>query len=213
MKKEDLPAEEILRKEDLKVLKIISYDNIVEFVFENISYKRPPIFFYFMFNLITLIILVIFSIYFFNYDLLGTGIFIKSIIAGILAGSIIVIPFHEIFHAVAYRLTGARNIKFGMDLKQMIFYVAADRFLTNRKSLNLVALAPFVMINLAAVTIFYLYPIPTLITGGLCFLLFHNIMCIGDFAMMAYFHMNREKELVTFDIVEDRISYICERIK
>lgn len=213
MEKEKKTVEEILRNENLSILKTIHYDSIIGFVFDNIKKRSIPSFFYHSLNLITLITLIVVSIFLFSNDDLTFRIFIKYFFSGLVAGSVIVIPFHELFHALAYKIVGAPKILFGMDLKQMIFYVAADRFITGKMQFIIVALAPFVILNLLVIIWLFNFPSAGNIILGITFMLFHNIMCIGDFAMLAYFYRNRKKELYTFDIPEDRQSFICERIK
>ena len=99
-----------------------------------------------------------------------------------------------------------------MDLKQMIFYVTADRYIIGAKKFYLVAMAPFAVINLAGISFILSHPSPEIIIGLLTFLFLHNLMCIGDFAMLSFFYKHRDKELFTFDILEDKESYICEPV-
>ena len=213
MKKQGRSAEEIITGENLRVIKQISYDNIIGFVFENIKRKSFPSYFYFGFNIITLFFLMTSGIIYFSGIENSLREFMLYFFSGLIGGSFLVIPLHELFHAIAYKLAGAPSITFGMDLRQMIFYVTADRYVTGRKKFYFVALAPFVSINLVIIFLLVQYPGTENLVAGICFLLFHNIMCIGDFAMISFFYHHREKELCTFDIVENKQSYICERIK
>lgn len=213
MEKEKKTVEEILRNENLSILKTIHYDSIISFVFDNIRKRSLPGFLYYSLNLITLLTLIIVSIFLFSNNEINFRTFLNYFFIGFFAGSIIVIPFHELFHALAYKIVGAPKILYGMDLKQMIFYVTADRFITGKMKFIIVALSPFVIINLLVVFWLFNFPSPGNFILGINFMLFHNIMCIGDFSMLAYFYRNRKKELYTFDIPEDKQSFICERIK
>ena len=42
-------------------------------------------------------------------------------LTGIICGSILVIPIHELLHGAAYKLLGAKSIRFGADFQQFIF--------------------------------------------------------------------------------------------
>jgi hypothetical protein len=44
-------------------------------------------------------------------------------------------------------------------------------------------------------------------------LFFHTTMCIGDFALMSYYDVNKDKEIYTFDDVKSRISYFYYKKK
>ena len=195
-----------------RLLKQLNYDQIVPFVFENIRKKTISARFYFSFNGLTLILILYFLIPgTLSYPLFFKHFFVQFL-SGLMMGSILIIPFHEGFHALAYKLVGAPKIHFGADMRQMIFYVSADHYAIGRRSFYFVALAPFVMINLAGIALYLLgnnIPMHTLLFS----LLFHNIMCIGDFAMLSFFQMHRGKELVTFDDLKGRISYIYEKME
>ena len=205
--------EEILAENNLKVFRKMQYDSIINFVFENIKNRSIPSKFYYLFSILGLTVLLGYSIFLFSGNVIQPKDYFIWFVAGIFSGSILIIPFHELFHAVAYKFTGAPKIHFGMDLKQMIFYVAADRFIIGAKKFYFVALAPFLIINLITIAYIISDPSPEIIVGILTFILLHNLMCIGDFAMLSFFHKHRKKELCTFDIVEDKESYICEPLQ
>jgi hypothetical protein len=130
---------------------------------------------------------------------------------GVLAGSILIIPFHEVLHGMAYKLVGAPTITYGADFRQMLFYVAADRFVINSREFAVVALAPFVVINLVCLLLMIFLPVQWMIFF-LSLLLLHNIMCIGDFAMLSYFSKNSRLKLFTFDDHKQKVSYIFESV-
>ncbi len=50
-----------------------------------------------------------------------------------ITGFTIIIPVHEGIHAIVYKMLGAKNIRFGADVKKMIFYATADKYVTTRK--------------------------------------------------------------------------------
>lgn len=129
----------------------------------------------------------------------------RQSVTGILAGSFLIIPFHEMIHGLAYRILGARKIQFGADMQQFIFYVTVDRYPVSRRQLYLLAMFPFVLINLAAILILLVWAPNYLLLISLL-LLSHNIMCIGDFAVVNYVHHISGK-VYSFDVVSEKKSY------
>ncbi len=198
--------------ENFRMIHKLHYDEILGFVFENIRKKTFSSRFYFAFNILTLILIVYFLIYGLRNNTLTFKEFGLQFFIGMFAGSFLVIPFHEGFHGLAYKLTGAPKIQFGADMKQMIFYVTADRYVLNRKGFYFLAYTPFVMINILAIGLYFFIPAIEIHTL-LFFLLFHNAMCIGDLAMVSFYESHPGSELYTFDDVPKRVSYIYERIK
>lgn len=207
----EITAEYIQHSSSYRKLSELKYDHIIPFVFENIKKSSFASRFYFFFNVVNLFLIIYFLIYGLGNDTLTFGGFIKQFITGLFAGSILVIPFHEGFHGLAFKLAGAPKIHFGADLKQMIFYVTADNYVVKRKAFYFVALAPFAIINFLVIILYFTTGIFALQTM-LFFLFFHNIMCIGDFAMISFYQQNEDKELYTWDDISIKTSYIYEKI-
>lgn len=135
---------------------------------------------------------------------------IKQSLTGIFAGSFLLIPLHELLHGLAYRILGARKIKFGADLQQFIFYVTADRFPISGKELYFLAMTPFLVINIATVAAVSIW-FPQVILFPSFLLFSHNIMCIGDFALINYVHQHRNR-VYTFDNIDQKKSYFYEEV-
>lgn len=117
------------------------------------------------------------------------------------------ILIHELLHALAFKITGARKVSIGTYLKKFIFYAEADRHVLNRKQFTLVALTPFLtikLITLAGIII-------TLGTPGVYFWIFvmsaHSLFCAGDIGMLDYFYQFRDSGLFTFDLKAEKKSY------
>jgi hypothetical protein len=88
----------------------------------------------------------------------------------------------------------------------------ADHFVAGGKEFIVVALSPYAMITLLSAAGMFMVPGYWNFTLlGIIFM--HTLFCGGDFALLSYFHENREKELVTFDDVEQKVSYFYEKIK
>jgi hypothetical protein len=138
-------------------------------------------------------------------DQFNGGKVFRQMAAGVLAGSILIIPPHEILHGLAYRILGARQILFGVDFRQFIFYVTADRFPISRNELRFLALTPFFVLNAACITLTTFWFRDWILFSS-TLLLCHNLMCIGDFALTSY--ANKLKgEVYTFDEIEKKKSY------
>jgi len=199
---------EIYGNENFLLLHKLHYDSIIAFVFKNIKKKTLGSGIYFLSLIFLFISLIIFSVRGFAAYHISFLKYLAAFFYGFFFGSFIVIPFHEFFHALAYRIIGARP-KFGMDLKQLIFYITADKFVVNRKEFHWIALAPFIIINAFIASVFIFLNMQQQIIA-LFFLFFHNMMCIGDFAMLSFYHQHSEKKLYSFDIIEEKTSFMYE---
>ena len=203
-------AETLEKAQGYRLILELDFNDIIPFVLSNIRKASLSSFFYLIINSATLIFVIIYALWSVNNGQLNGGRVILQVLAGVLAGSLLVIPPHELLHGFAYRILGARKIKFGVDLQQFIFYVTADRFPISKGELAFLALTPFVFINLVLILITALWaPQITLLSASL--LLSHNIMCIGDFAMISY-ACSHKGELFTYDDTEKKLSYFFERL-
>lgn len=191
-----------------KVLEL-EFSEMIPFVLTNIRKRGAVPLFYLAINVAFLIFIFMYSAWSIQGGFLSFGRISLQVIAGIFAGSILVILPHELLHGLAYRLLGARKINFGMDLQQFIFYVTADHFPISRKELVFLALTPFVMINalIIAATALWATELTLFFTA---LLLSHNIMCIGDFAIINY-AFGQKGELYTYDDVKNKRSYFFKR--
>jgi hypothetical protein len=116
------------------------------------------------------------------------------------------LPLHELIHAAAYRLQGAQQTSFDMNFKKFYFMALADKFVANRREFTIVALAPFVVISCLLLVAILLVPAPWTFTL-LGALLAHAAMCSGDFGLLNYFAVHRDKDVVTFDDVASKVTY------
>ncbi len=199
-------VEQIKKDSRFQLLDKLHYDDIVEFATEYVRKRTRSMFFY----LVLIIIFFILQWSAFLYGIfardMNTISLLKQFLYGLIISLTIVIPLHELIHALGYFLLGARKIRFGAVLKHFAFYAAADDFVANRNAFIFLALSPFVIVSLLNVAGFVFvhgYASYTYISV----LFFHATMCAGDFAMLSYFEFHRDKELYTFDDVGKKISY------
>jgi len=210
LKTKHKPDAETLQKENgYKKILELNFSEMIPFVLSNIRKGGVIPLLYLSINLIFLFFIILYAAWSVKNGSLNAGKIFWQIVAGVLAGSILVIPPHEILHGLAYRLLGARKIKFGVDLQQFIFYVTANRFPISKKELAFLAMTPFVLINLGLIALTAAWASQyTLFFASL--LLCHNIMCIGDFAIISY-AFSQKGALYTFDDTVKKKSYFFER--
>jgi hypothetical protein len=192
-----------------RLLLTVSYNDIVGFVLDYIKRRTNLTVFFWSVCLIFLGISIVIRI-----DI--AGLFeIKKIfehtLLGLIVFPLLIIPVHEGLHIIPYFISGARNIKVGMDLNQYMFYVTAHRHVASPLQFRIVALIPFVVITLSALLL-------TLCLPGLwkwsfsLFLLAHTTMCAGDFAMLNFYHINKRKKIYTWDDADLKEAYFYEEI-
>ena len=204
LKVEDIEDETRFRQ----ILKI-SYTELVNFILDNIRKRSGLTLFFwsvcFLFLGIAVTVRINISGYFpFPEILLHT-------ILGIIVFPLLSVPIHEFMHIIPYYLTGARKIRIGMDLRQFIFYVTAHRYVAGPLQFSIVAGIPFLIISL--VMLFLVLYLPGLWKWSLSlFLFFHATMCAGDFAMLNFYWLNRNKKIYTWDDADEKIAYFYEEI-
>jgi hypothetical protein len=141
----------------------------------------------------------------------GINILFHSIM-GLIVFPILCVPLHELLHIIPYYFSGARNIRVGMDLKHYLFYVTAHRFFASPSQFKIVAIIPFILISI--ITVLMVLLIPGLWKWSLSLFLFvHATMCAGDFALLNFYYLNRDKKIYTWDDADKKIAYFYERIE
>ncbi len=204
--------EDLENSSKFSLLLELKQDRIVDFVFKYFKKNNSATRAFYFLNILFVILLIRIIVEAFMVSGASPWTIILHSFFGLLLGMAFVIPFHEGVHGLAYKMVGAKKIKFGMDIKQGIFFVTASRFVIGQKKFFFVALAPFVVLSAVFLTGFYLssfYYKWLFVTA----LISHSSMCIGDFAFMSFFRENAGKELYTFDEPEKRLSYVYEKKK
>ncbi len=204
-------VEKLQKDPSYRMILDLDFSEMIPFVLSNIQKRSLIPLFYISINAGFLLFIVLFSVWSVRMGSLSAGKIFWQILSGILAGSIAVIPPHELLHGLAYRILGARKIRFGMDLQQFIFYVTADRFPITKRELAFLAMLPFLIINLVLITVTVGWA-PQIALFSATLLLSHNMMCIGDFAMISYAFSQKGK-LYTYDDTEKKKSYFFEEME
>ena len=196
---------------DTKFRKVlsVSYSDLVPFIFEYLLKKSLLIRFFWLVCIITLGLLIKVRFNIAGYYPLSK-IFLHSLL-GLIVLPLICIPIHELLHVIPYFLAGARKIRIGMEIKQYLFYVTAHRFVATPIQFKIVALVPFLLITIgSAVMIFFL---PGLWKWSLSLFLFvHTTMCAGDFALLNFYYVNRNKKIYSWDDADTKEAYFYEEI-
>lgn len=127
-----------------------------------------------------------------------------------LAIAFALLPLHEYLHVLAYKSQGATSTSYDANLKKFYFMALADKFVANKREFEVVALAPFVVITTILTILLFLVNTNWTLTVS-SILLAHTAMCSGDFGLLSYFECNKMKQPVTYDDVENKISYFYGR--
>lgn len=205
-----ITVEELEDQSKYRELLSLSYDDLVPFIFGHLKSKSGMIVFFWSACLLS------FGFAFLiRWNIAGyfpfKNILLHSFL-GLIVLPLICIPLHEFLHIIPYYLSGARNIRVGMDLKQYLFYVTAHRYVAGPVQFIIVALVPFVFFS---VTLFLL----AMMLPGLwkwtfsIFLFVHTTMCAGDFALLNLYFVNRDKKIYTWDDADRKMAYFYEKIQ
>lgn len=187
----------------------IPYQDLIPFIFDYLKKKSGLTFFFWSVCLLFLSITIFMRIKIAG-QFTAADIILHSVL-GLIIFPVICIPVHELLHILPYYLSGARRIRVGMDLKQYIFYVTAHRYVATPLQFIIVAIFPFLIIS--SVLTFLVFLLPELWKWSLSLFLFaHTTMCAGDFALLNYYFLNRNKKIFTWDDADRKIAYFYEEI-
>ena len=203
-----LTVEELDSSQNFRQILVVKYADLISFVFDNLK----------KFNLLIAFFCFLCAAF------LGVSVYLRiALIAtyplskvilysflGFLIMPVISIPIHEALHIIPFYISGARNIRIGMDLKQYMFYVTAHRYVASPLQFIIVALTPFLLISLATIYLIIILP-PLWKWSFSAFLFVHSTMCAGDFALMNFYYINRNKTIYTWDDADNKTTYFYEK--
>jgi len=199
-------VEDLNESQNFRQILAVQYSDLIPFIFKYIK-KVTFVTFLFWSTCAAFLLIAVFLRSAVNTSLITLG----HSVMGFVVFPLLIIPFHEALHIIPYYLSGARNIRMGMDLKQYLFYVTAHRYVVSPAQFITVALVPFASISmLVMLLIFFL---PGLWKWSLsAFLFVHATMCAGDFALLNFYYVNRDKKIYTWDDADEKIAYFYEKI-
>jgi len=187
----------------------ISYDELITFVLDYIRRKSGLMVFFWSSCIVFLGIALLVRINIGGYFPFK-NIFLHTCL-GLIVFPVLCIPVHELLHIIPYYLTGARNIRIGIDLKQYMFYVTAHRYVATENQFRFVAWFPFILVSLA--TLLIVIFLPGLWKWSLSLFLFvHATMCAGEFAMLNFYTVHPGKKIYTWDDFNEKAAYFYEEI-
>jgi hypothetical protein len=202
-------VEDLNDQKRFRLFLTIPYKNLIQFVFEYLKKKSGLMFLFWFLCLIFLCFTVIIRIKVAG-NFPRTHILFHSVI-GLVILPLVCIPLHELLHVIPYYVSGAKNIRFGMDLKQYLFYVTAHRYVASPLQFRIVASTPFIIISSGLLLLVFL--LPGLWKWSLSLFLFaHATMCAGDFALLNLYYLNRNKKICTWDDVDKKEAYFYEEL-
>jgi hypothetical protein len=204
-----LSVEDLGDQDRFRQILVIPYKDLINFVMDYITKKSALLVFFWSLCLIFLIIAI-------KVRINISGLFpLKHILLhsslGLIIFPLLCIPVHEFLHIIPFYMSGAKNIRVGMDLKQYLFYVTAHRHVASHLQFRIVALTPFLFIS--AGLILLILNLPGLWKWSLSLFLFvHATMCAGDFALLNFYFINRNKIIYTWDDADKKEAYFYEEI-
>lgn len=194
-------------KEEGHLITTLEHNKVLEFL--NTTMKEEVSFVYACFSIYMIIISVSFSImsgWSFYQLIVNKDISpILSIGIGALFSFSLMIIVHELIHAMAYKLVGGKNIYFGSQIKKFVFYAASDKHVYNGHQFYMVAIAPFLVVNLIGIILCvinfeYFFYILTILST-------HTLFCSGDFAFLNFISKYNLNEFYTYDCRTERKSF------
>lgn len=187
----------------------LSYSDLIPFILDYLRRKTGVTIFFWSVCIIFLLTALRIRINITGYFTF-LNIFTHTAI-GIILLPLVCIPVHELLHILPYYFSGARKIRVGMDLKQYLFYVTAHRHVATPHQFRIIAMIPFILITL--VLAFLILTMPGLWKWSLSLFLFvHTTMCAGDFALLNFYYIKKNKKIFTWDDAEKKIAYFYEEI-
>jgi hypothetical protein len=204
-----LSVEDIEDPKRYRLLLEVPYTNLIEFVFEYLKKKSQ----------LTVLFWSLCSIFLFFTIVIRirvAGIFPLSHILvhsvmGLIIFPVLIIPVHELLHIIPYFISGAKNIRVGMDIKQYLFYVTAHRHVATPLQFRIVAWTPFITISI--VSLILVFFLPGLWKWSISLFMFaHATMCAGDFALLNLYYLNRNKKIYTWDDADKKEAYFYEEL-
>ncbi len=118
----------------------------------------------------------------------------------------ILLPIHEVTHALVFKYYGATNVGFGGSWKSLIVYAYAQKFVHTGRELAWIAVMPFLIITALLVIAWIVWPQYGVFFGATLFI--HTTACIGDFVLINYQYKNRHRLIYTYDdLKEEKRSY------
>lgn len=202
-------VEDIEDPSRFRLLKKVAYADLLGFVLEHLG-KRSSVIVIFWTSCAFFLMIAIYI----RISIAGlyphSQILLHSFL-GFIVYPVLSIPIHEGLHVIPYYISGARDIRAGMDLKQYLFYVTAHRYVANSREFRIVAAFPYQIISITVLFLIFFLP-PVWKWSFSLFLFTHATMCAGDFSLLNFYHLNKDKDIYTWDDADKKEAYFYEKM-
>ncbi len=178
-----------------------SFDELIEMIGTEVRRRTAPVLAFWVLLALTLIAAIVANVVAIRTD----GWYTLSAPLLAIAGLIAVIPVHELLHAAAFRIAGARRIRFGAKPKYLIFYAIAREFVADYREMRFILYLPAVVISAALVGI-GVSAGPLIRVSAWWLLFFHMSACAGDFGLASFMRRHVHLGIVTGDDADDLIT-------
>ena len=129
-----------------------------------------------------------------------------GLVTGLAALPVLLIPIHEALHLITFRLSGAKDIRYGADLRQGIIYVTAHRFVADIRLFSAVAFTPLAIITAGiGAALIFCSPWWQWILSLALFT--HSTMCAGDAALIGFMRGFSHRNVYTWDDADRKEAY------
>ncbi len=205
--------EELQNKNKYELVAQLTHDQIKEFVVDRLTEGGKIVCFYMLYQFLMIII----GIFFLTRSIVRafqnhfSALYI-SLATLVFCFSFLII-IHELIHCIALRITGAEKIKYGGYIKRFIFYAEADRHVLNRKQFSFVALAPLLTIQIISFIGITVSFQQSWIYFWIILMSTHSLFCAGDIGLITLFYREKNAEIYTFDINNEKTSYYYKKVR
>ena len=206
-----LTPNDLLNENEFELLTEVSHLKLREFVVSQIRDEKHIIRAYSIYQVVMIALFLFLLTTSIVFAFQGNSGALVGIGLSVLFSFSVLVVIHELLHALAYWVTGARNISFGFVLKKFIFYALADRQVIAPRPFYVVALTPFIVVKLACIIGAIIFLKGLFMYFFLSVMCLHSLFCAGDMAMLAFYHLHRGKEIYNFDNRSEGKTYFYTR--
>jgi hypothetical protein len=206
-----LLPQDLANSDKFELLAEVSHDRLREFVLSQVRHEKVLIKVYSIYQLLIMMLYVYILTRSIVLTFKGFPEPLYTMIYALIFSFSILVMIHELLHAFAYLLAGARRISFGMNLRKFIFYALADQQVITKRAFQFVALAPFVLVKILCLIAVIIFFNETVLFFYLSVMCLHSLFCAGDMAMLAFYNLNSGKEIFNYDDKSERKTYFYVR--
>jgi hypothetical protein len=209
----NLTPEDLKNEHEFELLTEVSHNNLKEFILEQIREEKQIIRIYSVYQVVLMLLFAFLLTRSIVIAIKGHPEALVNVILSLLFSFTFLILIHELLHALAFWICGARKISFGYIPKKFIFYALADQQVIQSKSFHFVALTPFITVKLICIIGAIVYCNENLIYFFLSVMCLHSLFCAGDIALLAFYRLQKGKEIFNFDDRKEGKTYFYIRRK